>query len=207
MSKRAEKAVQYKKEKNRYIIAIVVIASIQFSGINAIFYYAKQLFNHITAYDQDLTQQLILGLSICQFIASLICSKIIDVFGRKYLLLKGQQILILILVVIFIVDQLKDLIDKDLVHYIIIALIYLHIVVFNFSLGPVGIIFAAELVPNLIPIIVTLRFITFLVALSTNYIIHEFGIGQLFFMFGTLSTIAQYYLWERMRETKGKSKP
>jgi hypothetical protein len=129
----------------------------------------------------------------------LICSKIIDIFGRKYLLLKGQQILILILAMIFIVDHLKDLIDKDLVNYIIIALIYLHIVVFNFSLGPVGIIYAAELVSNLIPIIVTLRFLTFLVALSTNFIIHEFGIGQLFFMFGTFSSIAQYFLYNRMR--------
>jgi len=49
-------------------------------------------------------------------------------------------------------------------------------------------------VPNLTPVIVTLRFATFLVALSTNYIIHEFGIGQLFLMFGVLSTVAHTYL-------------
>jgi len=58
--------------------------------------------------------------------------------------LKGQQILIFILFMIFIVDQLKVYIDDSkLIHYTIIALIYLHIVVYNFSLGPVGIVYAA----------------------------------------------------------------
>lgn len=57
------------------------------------------------------------------------------------------------------------------------------------------------------PIIVTLRSATFLVALTTNFIIHEFGIGQLFLMYGVLSVVAYTYLQTRLRETKGKSKP
>ena len=142
--KQYNKPIQYKREFKRYIIAMIVTASVQFSGINGIFYYAKQLFNDITDYNFQLTQKLVIGLSICQFIASLICSKIIDVYGRKFLVLKGQQILIFILFMIFIVDQLKVYIDDSkLIHYTIIALIYLHIVVYNFSLGPVGIVYAA----------------------------------------------------------------
>jgi hypothetical protein len=57
-------------------------------------------------------------------------------------------------------------------HLLIIVLLYLHVVAFNFSLGPVCIIYAAELVPNFTPIIITLRSFTFLVALTTNYLIH-----------------------------------
>jgi len=106
--------------------------------------------------------------------------------------------LVLILFSIFMVDQFKDHINSHLVPYIIVILIYIHIIVFNFSLGPIGTIYAAELVPNMIPIIVILRFNTFLVALSTNYIIHQYGIGKLFLIFGVLSLIAQYFLYTRM---------
>lgn len=135
-----------------------------------------------------------IGLALTQTFASLICSFLVDLFGRKYLILKGQKILIMILFSIFVVDNMQEYISSQFLHILIVVLLYLHIITFNFSLGPVGIIYAAQLVPNLTPIIVTLRFATFLVALSTNYIIHEFGIGQLFLMFGVLSTIVHTYL-------------
>ena len=147
------------------------------------------------------------GLAICQVGASLICSRFVDYFGRKFLILRGQQTLIFILFVIFIVDNIQEELNLKVLHYLIIALLYVHVIAFNFSLGPVAIIYAAELVPNLTPIIVTLRAATFFVALSTNYIIHEFGIGQLFLMFGVLSAVAHTYLNRHLRETKGKSKP
>ena len=46
----------------------------------------------------------------------------------------------------------------------------------------------------MVPVIITLRIATLLVALSTNYIIHEFGIGQLFLVFGVASLVMHYYL-------------
>ena len=80
-------------------------------------------------------------------------------------------------------------------------------IVFNFSLGPVCTMYAAELVDNYTPIVCSLRSITFLVSMCTNYIIYEVGIGQLFLMFGMLSLVAHFFLKDRVRETKGKSKP
>ena len=44
--------------------------------------------------------------------------------------------------------------------------------IFNFSLGPVCIVYAAELVNNITPIIVTKRLANLMVAVSTNYLIH-----------------------------------
>lgn len=49
-----------------------------------------------------------LGLAFCQGVSSLICSRFVDLFGRKFLLMKGQQILIGILLAIFVVDNLGD---------------------------------------------------------------------------------------------------
>lgn len=199
--------MEYTRELDRYMIAMVVIASCQVCGTNGIFFYAKQLFTEVTDGDSILSQQLMVGLSLCQAAASFICSFFVDFFGRKYLLLKGQQTLIFILFSIFIVDNLQDFLAPKLLHFCIVVLLYAHVITFNFSLGPVAIMYAAELVPNLTPVIVTLRFANFLVALSTNYIIHEFGIGQLFLVFGVLSAVAHTYLQTRIRETKGKSKP
>jgi MFS family permease len=149
-----------------------------------------------------------LGLALCQLVTATISGRFIDLFGRKYLLVRGQQTLIVLLLLIFAVDNLEGyLYSMGSAHLVIIVLLYLHIIAFNFSLGPVCIIYAAELVPNFTPIIITLRSCTFLVALTTNYLIHEFGIGQMFFMFGILSLVAHCYLSEKLRETKGKSKP
>jgi len=192
---------------DRYLIAIIVVASTQLSGINGIFYYAKQLFQDITGGDKLLSQQLMLGLALCQTISCLTIGRFIDLFGRKYLLMKGQQALIVILGVIFVMDNLQDYYSSNVLHYLIIIMLYVHIIAFNFSLGPVCIVYATELVPNLTPIVVAQRVCTFLVALSTNYLIHEFGIGQMFLMFGVLSLIAHYYLSDKLIETKGKSKP
>jgi hypothetical protein len=83
------------------------------------------------------------GLSICQAASSFICSFFVDFFGRKNLILKGQKTLIFILFSIFIVDNLRDYLYPNLLHFLIIALLYIHIIVFNFSLGPVCIIYAA----------------------------------------------------------------
>jgi len=154
-------------------VAMVVIASCQLAGINGIFYYAKQLFLDITGGDKLLSQKLMLGLAFCQLVSATISGRFIDLFGRKYLLVRGQRILIVLLMLIFVVDNLEGyLYSMGSAHLLIIVLLYLHIIAFNFSLGPVCIIYAAELVPNFTPIIITLRSFTFLVALSTNYLIH-----------------------------------
>lgn len=83
------------------------------------------------------------GLAFCQAITSLICSLFVDYFGRKYLLLKGQKALIFILFGIFVVDNLDGIINRQLVHLLIVALLYAHVITFNFSLGPICIIYAA----------------------------------------------------------------
>jgi hypothetical protein len=84
-----------------------------------------------------------IGLALTQTFASLICSFLVDLFGRKYLILKGQKILIMILFSIFVVDNMQDYVSSQFLHILIVILLYLHIITFNFSLGPVGIIYAA----------------------------------------------------------------
>ena len=113
------------------------------TGINAIFLYAKQLYQEITDNDAVLSQYLILGMAFCQLLACSFSGRFIDSFGRKYLILKGQIGIISIMAAIFIIDSWQDSLVRNTYHYILICLFYLHVIIFNFSLGPVHILYAA----------------------------------------------------------------
>jgi len=176
------------------------------TGINAIFLYAKQLYLEITDGDTTLSQYLILGMAFCQLVACSFSGRFIDTFGRKYLLLKGQLGIIGIMTVIFLIDSWQEFISKEIYHSSLICLFYLHVVFFNFSLGPVHILYAAELVNDTTPIIVTNRILSLTAATTTNYLMHEFGIGPMCLVYVVLSLSAHSYLRDRLRETKGKSK-
>jgi len=184
----------------RYVLALVVVASCQLTGINAIFLYAKQLFEEITDHELLLSQQLMLGLSFCQLVACSMSGRFIDTFGRRYLMMRGQTCLIVIMVTIFLVDSCADYLpSRDFYHYTLIVLFYAHVIVFNITLGPICILYAAELVSNLTPVIVTKRTVNLTVAISTNYLMHEFGIGPMFLLYAVMSLVVHYYLRDRLR--------
>lgn len=140
-----------------------------------------------------------LGLALCQLLACISAGRFIDTYGRKFLILRGQLAVIIILVVIYLTDNTFDSLSKEISHYLLIALIYIHVIVFNFTLGPICILYAAELVTNITPIVVTKRILCLLAAASTNYLIHEYGIGPMFLLYGVLSLVAYYYLKDRLR--------
>jgi len=84
-----------------------------------------------------------LGLALCQAFTCIFCGRFIDLFGRKYLLIRGQGALIVILFAIFLIDNMRDYLLPKVVHFTIIALIYLHVIIFNVSLGPICMVYAA----------------------------------------------------------------
>jgi MFS family permease len=86
----------------RFAIAAVVIMSNQLSGVNAILFYAKQLFSKITKGDTHSSQNIIVLLSVMQVLAVLISTEIIDKMGRKNMILRGQGSLIGLLFCIFV---------------------------------------------------------------------------------------------------------
>ena len=83
------------------MIAIVLIASNQLTGINGIMYYTKQLFNKVTSNNAKLTQTLMVLLAFLQIVSASLSGSFMDKIGRKKILLNGMFILILILASIF----------------------------------------------------------------------------------------------------------
>ena len=99
--KAEERIVGELSGKKRLIIAIVIIASNQLTGINGIMYYTKQLFNKVTHNDSKLTQILMVLLAFLQIVSATLSGSFIDKIGRKKILLNGMLILIGILISIF----------------------------------------------------------------------------------------------------------
>jgi MFS family permease len=135
--------------KKRFIVGLFVIASNQISCINGIFYYAKQLLNSITK-DEDLSQNLLIGLAFSQIIANLFSGKLIDKYGRKSIFLKGQFLIVIILTLVFLLDlKQMSFLSLSYKHSMMILLIFLHVIVFNISLGPICIFYCSEILDDM----------------------------------------------------------
>jgi predicted MFS family arabinose efflux permease len=64
-------------------------ASNQFCGINAIIFYAKQLFMRITNNNNNLSQLIIIFLGIIQIIATFIGGRMMDKWSKRNFLFAG----------------------------------------------------------------------------------------------------------------------
>ena len=68
---------------------MVLALSNQLCGINAILFYAKQLFMRVTDDNNDLSQVIMIFLGLVQIIATLLSGKLMDKFPKKYFLIGG----------------------------------------------------------------------------------------------------------------------
>lgn len=124
------------------IVGLLVIGSNQLTGINAISYYARQLFNKITEGDTEQSQLLVIILALTQVIATLISSRFVDRLGRKSLILGGQIFIAACLLAIFIFDELlSQTMGAGTANVFIILLIFLHLIGNNMTVGPCCIIY------------------------------------------------------------------
>ncbi len=88
-------------------------------------------------------------------------------------------------------------------HFFIGMLINLHVIIFNLSLGPICMFYCSEIMTDLKYMILTLKCLSLFFALSSDYLIHLLGIGQMFLIFGVLSLGVHLYLMVEMKETMG----
>ena len=68
---------------------MVLALSNQLCGINAILFYAKQLFMRVTDNNNELSQVIMIFLGFVQITATLLSGKLMDKFPKKYFLMGG----------------------------------------------------------------------------------------------------------------------
>jgi len=80
------------------------------------------------------------------------------------------------------------------VTWVTFELIFMHIVVHNWGLGATAIVYSADILDDLAPLIIVLRMCSFTVALSSEYMIEYIGVSYLFLIFALVSALLHIFL-------------
>lgn len=185
--------VTNEKERKNLIICIILAASNQFCGINAIIFYAKQLFMRVTDNNNTLSQVIIIFLGIVQIIATFIGGKMMDKWSKRYFLFAGELSMVFILAFIFIFNQNIPL---------VVTLIFTHTIAYSFSIGQLLLFYASKMLDSTGNVVMANWFATFLVAISAEYMMKIMGIGKMCLLFSILLAVCLIFLWNSLPTDK-----
>lgn len=187
------------------IIGVVLAILQQVTGINAVMYYAPEIFKATGAgTNASLYQTILVG--FINFAFTILSLWLIDKVGRKALLLVGSASMTLCLLVIGIAFHTGHTSGP-----LVLVLILLYVASFAVSLGPVVWVILAEIFPNRIRGRATaiasmaLWAADYVVSQSFPPMLSSFGAASTFWLFGVMSLITVLFTWRVVPETKGKS--
>ncbi len=177
----------------------------QVTGINAVMYYAPEIFKETGAgTNAALVQTILVGL--INFLFTILAIWLIDKVGRKVLLLIGSASMAVSLAVIgtaFYTGHTSGM--------LVLIFILIYVASFAISLGPVVWVIMSEIFPNRIRGKATA--IASMALWAADYIVSQTfppmlasaGPAITFWIFGVMSVITFLFTWRIVPETKGKS--
>jgi sugar porter (SP) family MFS transporter len=195
--------VFHKRYRKPLIIAMLLAAFAQFSGINVVFYYGTSMLE--TAgfrSDSALSGMAIIG--FFNMIFTIVAMKYVDKLGRRLLLQIGTIGAMACLVGIGVTFGSEA-------NALLIMLMCGFVAFFAFSLGPIKFIFASEIFPTNIRshamaiAILTMWLTDTLVGQFTPALREGIGPSGTFFIFACILAPQIFMVWKVMPETAGRS--
>ncbi|MGZ3837875.1 MAG: sugar porter family MFS transporter [Flavisolibacter sp.] len=187
------------------IIGVILSIFSQVTGINAIMYYAPEIFKSTgDGSNSALLQTVLVG--IVNLLFTLVAIKYADKAGRKTLLLAGSGGMAICLAIIglaFYLGAIKG--------YLILIAILAYIACFALSLGPITFVLIAEIFPNRVrgrAMSICLFFLWTAVYVVSQFfpiLLQSIGSADTFWLFMVMSVIAFLFVWKIVPETKGKT--
>ncbi len=177
----------------------------QVTGINAVMYYAPEIFKQTGAgTNAALIQTILVGL--INFLFTILAIWLIDKVGRKVLLLVGSAAMTICLAVIGIAFQTGHTAGP-----LVLIFILIYVAAFAVSLGPVVWVIISEIFPNRVRGIATS--IASMALWAADYVVSQAfppmltsaGPAMTFGVFGIMSLITVIFTWRVIPETKEKS--
>jgi SP family arabinose:H+ symporter-like MFS transporter len=188
-------------------VAFLVAMFNQFSGINAILYYAPRIFELSGLTNSDSMFQSIL-IGVTNGIFTILGLVLIDRAGRKKLLIIGSIGMSVCLGLVA-----KTFYTQDFSGYALLIYLLIYIMFFAFSTGAVIWVLIAEIFPN------SIRgkgqsfgsfthwffaaLITFLFPVIEK--LSQFGVGHAFMFFSVMMVVQVIVVWKYFPETKGRT--
>lgn len=187
------------------IIGIILSVFSQVTGINAIMYYAPEIFKSTgDGSGSALLQTILVG--IVNLLFTIVAIKYVDKAGRKGLLLAGAAGMAICLAIVggaFYMEAVKG--------YLVLVAILAYIACFALSLGPLTFVVIAEIFPNRVrgrAMSICLFFLWISVYFVSQFfpiLLQSIGSAYTFWIFMAMSVIAFLFVWKMVPETKGKT--
>ena len=187
------------------LIGVVLCIFSQVTGINAIMYYAPEIFKSTgDATSSALLQTVLVG--IINVLFTLVAIKYVDKWGRRFLLLlgiAGMAFCLTITGAAFYFDLEKG--------YLVLIAILAYIACFAVSLGPLAFVVISEIFSNrnrgkaMSVAIFFLWTSVFVVSQSFPMLLDSIGSAFTFWIYMTMAIFAFIFVYRLVPETKGKS--
>jgi SP family xylose:H+ symportor-like MFS transporter len=194
-----------------FVIFIGIMLSVfqQFVGINAVLYYASNIFRNMGAStDSSLLQTIIVG--VVNGVFTVVAIVTVDKFGRKPLMIIGS------------IGMAASMIALGFAFYSgnvgLLALIFMlaYTAAFAMSWGPVTWVLLSEIFPNSIrgalSIAVAAQWIanwivslTFPILNDNEWLTSKFHHGFSYWIYGVMGILSALFMWKLVPETKGKT--
>ncbi len=187
------------------LIGVVLCIFSQVTGINAIMYYAPEIFKSTgDATGSALMQTVLVG--IINVLFTLVAIKYVDNWGRRALLLAGTAGMAVCLTIVgaaFHFDMAKG--------YLVLIAILAYIAFFAVSLGPLAFVVIAEIFSNrnrgkaMSVSIFFLWISVYVVSQSFPMLLSSIGSDYTFWIYMVMAILAFFFVLKLVPETKGKS--
>ena len=187
------------------LIGIILSIFSQVTGINAIMYYAPEIFKSTGDGSGSALMQTVL-VGVINVLFTLVAIKYADKAGRKKLLLGGSAGMAICLAIIggaFYMEAVEG--------YLVLITILAYIACFALSLGPITFVVIAEIFPNRVrgrAMSICLFFLWTAVYFVSQFfpiLLESIGSAYTFWIFMTMSVVAFLFVWKVVPETKGKT--
>lgn len=190
--------------KKAIMIGMILAIFSQIQGINAIMYYAPEIFKEVgTGTGGAFMQTVIVG--VINTLFTWVAIKWVDKSGRKFLLLAGGGGMALSLFVVGLAFYFSW------PGWVILFFILAYVACFAASYGPVTWVIISEIFPirmrglAMSVATLTLWIAVYLVTQFFPIMIEEIGSYWTFWIFGMMATLAFIFVWLNVPETKGKT--
>ncbi len=134
-----------KKLRLPLMIGVCIFFIQQFSGINAIIYYSKDIFNELFSNSQATLATV--GVGLVNTAATILGMRYLDKWGRKPLLYTGLIGTAVCLATVGFAFYFKESLPTSISQTMLVGGIYSYIVFFAISLGPLGWLLISEIYP------------------------------------------------------------
>jgi sugar porter (SP) family MFS transporter len=129
------------------LIGIGIFFIQQFSGINAVIYYSTRIFGMAGFGSSTTSIMATVGVGIVNTVSTLIAVRFLDQWGRKPILYVGLTGTAISLATIAAAFFFRESISPDLLKLLSVGGVYVYIMFFAISLGPMGWLLIAEVYP------------------------------------------------------------